>query len=96
METLWEVGTVTRVHPRVAQRHPELSDDDVTEAWEHFEAAAVRVPGEVEMRIGYDLRGRRIEMAGRLLEDGWLVYHAMTPPSKKTEREIAEAMRRGY
>ena len=56
----------------------------------------MRVPGEVEMRIGYDLRGRRIEMAGRLLEDGWLVYHAMTPPSKKTEREIAEAMRRGY
>ncbi len=35
-------------------------------------------------------------MAGRLLEDGWPVYHAMTPPSKKTEREIAEAMRRGY
>ena len=46
------------------------------------------------MRVGYDLKGRRIEMVGRLLEDGWFIYHAMTPPSKKTEREIVKALRR--
>lgn len=85
---------MTRVHPRISLRHPELSDEDVMTAWNYFEFAAVRIPGEVEMRIGYDLKGRRIEMAGRLLEDGWLIYHAMTPPSKKTEREIEKAMRR--
>lgn len=59
--------------------------------------AAVRMPGEREMRTGYDLHGRYIEMVGVLLPDGtWLVYHAMTPPSKKTLREIENARRRGY
>lgn len=85
---------MTKVHPRVTQRHLELLDDDVIVAWNEFEIAAVRVPGEVEMRVGYDLKGRRIEMVGRLLEDGWFIYHAMTPPSKKTEREIVKALRR--
>ena len=33
-------------------------------------------------------------MVGVLLADGtWLVYHAMTPPSKKTLREIENARR---
>jgi len=46
---------------------------------------------------GYDPQGRYIEMVGVLLADGaWLVYHAMTPPSKKTLREIENARRRGY
>ena len=49
------------------------------------------------MRTGYDLHGRYIEMVGVLLADGaWLVYHAMTPPSKKTLMEIEDARRRGY
>lgn len=48
------------------------------------------------MRTGYDLHGRYIEMVGVLLSDGvWLVYHAMTPPSKKTLKEIEAARRRG-
>ena len=83
-----------KVDPRVHGRHPELSDGDVRYAWEHFDVAATRVPGEREMRVGYDRRGRRIEMVGVLTTDGWLVYHAMTPPSKKTEREIERASRR--
>ena len=50
-----------------------------------------------EMRTGYDPRGRYIEMVGVLLADGvWLIYHAMTPPSKKTLKEIESARRRGY
>ena len=56
-----------------------------------------RIPGECEMRTGYDPQGRYIEMVGVLLADGaWLIYHAMTPPSKKTLREIENARRRGY
>ena len=67
------------------------------EAWENYFFAADRVPGEREMRTGYDLRGRYIEIVGVLLADGtWLVYHAMTPPSKKTQREIEEARKRGH
>lgn len=88
---------MVQIHPRVHERHPELDDRDVEEAWEHYRFAAVRVPGEREMRTGYDLRGRYIEMVGVLLSNGaWLIYHAMTPPSKKTTREIEKAKRRGY
>lgn len=43
---------------------------------------------------GYDSKGRRLEMVGAMTRDGWLIYHAMTPPSKKTIREIEQARRR--
>lgn len=79
---------MVQIHPRVHERHPELDDEDVEAAWENYCFAAVRIPGEREMRTGYDLRGRYVEMVGVLLADGaWLVYHAMTPPSKKTLKE---------
>lgn len=88
---------MVRIHQRVHERHPELDDGDVEAAWERYCFAAVRIPGECEMRTGYDPQGRYIEMVGVLLADGaWLVYHAMTPPSKKTLREIENARRRGY
>lgn len=81
---------MVRIHQRVHERHPELDDSDVETAWENYRFAAVRIPGEQEMRTGYDPRGRYIEMVGVLLADGaWLVYHAMTPPSKK-ERLLME------
>lgn len=85
---------VVIVHPRVCQRHPELTPQDVTWAWEHFLYAAVRIPGERELRTGFDQRGRGMEMVGVLTENGWLVYHAMIPPSKKTRLEIERALRR--
>lgn len=88
---------MVRIHQRVHERHPELDDGDVEAAWESYCFAAVRIPGECEMRTGYDPQGRYIEMVGVLLADGaWLVYHAMTPPNKKTLREIENARRRGY
>lgn len=88
---------MVRIHRRVHERHPELDDGDVEAAWESYCFAAVRIPGECEMRTGYDPQGRYIEMVGVLLADGaWLVYHAMTPPSKKTLREIENARRKGY
>ena len=82
---------MTKVHPRVNKRHPELSDADVEYAWEHFAIAATREVGHREMRVGFDLKAREIEMVGVLTADGWLVYHAMTPPSKKTMDEMAKA-----
>lgn len=85
-----------RVHVegRVHQRHPELSDSDVEHAWSFYLCAATSVPGEREMRLGYDRSGRLLEMVGVLCVDGWHVYHAMTPPSKKTFKEVSAAMRR--
>lgn len=87
---------MTAVHPRVTLRHPELAEKDVITAWESFELAATRVPGEREMRIGYDARGRCLEMVGVLTESGWLVYHAMTPPSKKTLTELRRCQTRRF
>lgn len=53
---------MVRIHQRVHERHPELDDGDVEAAWESYCFAAVRMPGEREMRTGYDPQGRYIEM----------------------------------
>lgn len=82
------------VHSRVTSKRPEISASDVVWAWEHYTYAAVRVPCERELRIGFDLQGRELEMVGVLTNDGWLVYHAMIPPSKKTRKEIQHFLRR--
>ena len=84
------------VHPRVLERHPELSEEDVVTAWESSLDMCLRVdsPHFPEyVCIGYDSKGRRLEMVGAMTRDGWLIYHAMTPPSKKTIREIEQARR---
>ena len=85
------------VHPRITVRHPELSEEDVRRAWENAVESALRIdsPNFPEyVRIGLDAKGRIIEMVGTQARDGWLVYHAMTPPSKKTMVEIKRAKRR--
>lgn len=72
-----------------------IPEGDIIRAWENYLVGAVRIPGEREVRIGLRPDGREIEMVGALLENGeWLVYHAMTPPTKKTKREIEAAKRR--
>lgn len=81
------------VHPN-ALKHG-LTEQEVEAAWENYVVGAVRVPGEVEVRIGVDPSGRDVEMVGSLIQDsGWLVYHAMRPPTKKVRREIERGMRR--
>ena len=49
---------MVQIHRRVHERHPELDAGDVEAAWENYRFAAVRVPGEQEMRTGYDPHGR--------------------------------------
>jgi hypothetical protein len=79
------------IHPRVRARHPELSDRDVRDAWYACIRSAPRLdtlPTEY-IAVGLDGTGRLIEMVAiRLADHGWLVYHAMTPPSKKTLKEL--------
>lgn len=82
------------VHPRVFERHPELDEQGVLYAWRNFTVSAVRVPREREVRLGYDLSGRELEMIAVALEDGsWLIYHAFSPPTKKMRREIDALLR---
>ena len=56
--------------------------------------AATKELGERELRVDFDGLGRELEMVGVLTTDGWLAYHAMTPPSCKTMRESEQALRR--
>ena len=84
----------TIIHSRVMKRHPNLRECEVAFAWEGYLCSAIRIPGEREVRLGFDQQGRLIEMVDVHAIDGWLVFHAMTPPSNKTIDEMRRAMRR--
>ncbi len=79
------------VHPRVNERHPEIEPADVLAAWAGRLKQAKRAGkfAEETAAVGFDGKGRLLEMVAIERADGtFLVYHAMTPPSKKTLREI--------
>jgi hypothetical protein len=80
-----------RVHPRVIERHPDLSVEDVRTAWRNAIAYARRDNPEKDffVAIGADTRARFVEIVATREEDGSLVvFHAMTPPSKRTMEEL--------
>lgn len=80
-----------QVHPRVHERHPELYEEDVIHAWENAIISAPRLeknPNEY-IALGFDQAGRLIEMAAVRFDRGdWVIFHATTPPSDKTYREL--------
>ena len=79
------------VHERVCKRHPNLSEQDVLDAWNNALRSLQRVdkdPNEY-VALGFDRSGRAIEMVAKRSERGnWLIFHAMTPPSAKTLKEL--------
>ena len=84
------------VHPRVSERHPELSDQDVLDAWESCIRAVPRIDTDAVdyIAIGADSNGRLIEMVARATEDGeWVIFHVFTPPTKKALRELGMTRR---
>lgn len=83
-----------QVHPRVHERHPEISDEDVAAAWDNHVVACSYDQMERELRLGFDKSARQLEMIGILSGGEWLVYHAMTPPTQKFLKEIERATRR--
>lgn len=78
------------VHPRVMERHPELDEQDVREAWECYVRMARREGGDdYFVAVGFDRSARAIEMvAVETAEGDWYVYHAMTPPTHNVLREL--------
>ena len=76
------------VLPRVHERHPELSTEDVIAAFRSVMVDARRDNG-TWVCIGLDGRGRDVEMVYKQLGDSVLIYHAMTPPTKKTQNDIS-------
>ena len=79
------------IHERVTARHPELTEEDVKSAWEGSLASTPRIhknPNEY-VALGFDGNGRLLELVGTRLDGGdWLIFHAMTPPSDKTFKEL--------
>jgi hypothetical protein len=79
------------IHPRVNERHPEICDADVLDAWQNCIRAVPRIdknPNEY-IAVGADSNGRLIEViALRSLDGDWLIYHAMTPPTRRVLREL--------
>ena len=75
------------VLPRVHERHPELSVEDVLTAFRSVMVEARRI-NDTWVCIGLDGRGRDVEMVYRQRGDLVVIYHAMTPPTKKTRSEI--------
>lgn len=83
-----------RVHPRIHERHPEISGEDVRTAWENYAVACSYDQLERELRVDFDGSARQLEMIGILTGGEWLVYHAMTPPTRKFLKEIERETRR--
>ena len=79
------------VHPRIHERHPEISEQDVLDAWNGCIRSVPRLAentGEVVV-LGCDAKGRLVEMVAKRLDaSSWLVFHALTPPTKKTLVEL--------
>ena len=83
------------VHPRIMKRHPEISEDDVFSAWINFVRMEHRSEPNSEhaAAVGFDKNGRLLEMVAVFDGMGYLVYHAMTPPSKKILIELGLSRR---
>ena len=77
------------VHPRISERHPEVSDADVMSAMRSMIRYKQRESGEW-IAVGTDSRSRLVELVYiyDADDDYFLVYHGMTPPSGKTLREL--------
>lgn len=82
------------VHPRIHERHENISERDVIEAMNNIIASALRGNGEW-CSIGFDLQARPIEMVYKVVGDVAIVYHAFTPPTKKFQKEVGFTPKRG-
>jgi hypothetical protein len=99
-EKVYKIGGFVEevsIHPRVHQRHPEITDEDVLDAWASCILSRPRLdknPNEY-LAVGVDTNGRLIELAAIRGADGsWTIFHAMTPPTKKTLIELRFSDRR--
>ncbi|MBT1179278.1 hypothetical protein [Bifidobacterium vespertilionis] len=78
------------VHPRVHERHPDITDEDVYSAWIGCIRQRNRPGTRIVVGAGYDIRGRLLEFTARHIQgddDWWLVYHAMRC-TRKTLKEL--------
>ena len=78
-----------------ARKHG-LRDAVIIYAWQNYFESARRETTGSELRIGFTPDGRSVQMLGVRIEDGWLVFHALSPVTKKVLREIEAAKGRPW
>ena len=78
------------VHPNCYKHGLEYKD--VVAAWTNVLAYTIResFSGDRMVVVGYDTNARPCEVIGIRKHYGWLIIHAMTSPTDKTKREVAE------
>ena len=78
------------VHPRVNNKRPEFSDEDVIHAWRNAIVIANREcnPPDYYIAAGIDSKGRILELVGVELEDNtMMIFHAMKL-TRKMKKEL--------
>ena len=80
------------VHERVNERHPDITEEDARSAFQNMIRYKQR-PNGAFVGVGSDSNSRMLEIV--YVED-WidnfvLIYHAQTPPTKKTNKELGFA-----
>lgn len=76
---------------RVPERHPDVSKEDASEAWNHCIACtpAFDVDPDRYIAIGIDGKGRQIELVVVRKDGGlWLVIHAQYPPQHDIKKRL--------
>ena len=77
------------IHERITERHPEITEDDVRSAFGNMIRCRQRATGEF-VAVGSDSNSRMLELVyvQNFFDNSFLVYHAQTPPTKKTIDEL--------
>ena len=85
------------IHPRIQERHPKLTDNDVLHAWHSCVRSVPRLDrdGDEYIAVGMDAHGRLLEMIARRTTSGlFVIFHAFTPPTRKALVELGMTRRR--
>ncbi len=78
------------IHKRITTKHKNITENDVLTAWKNCSHYRIRTDKEQEeyIALGTDTKGRLIQMVGVLIDKDLLIYHALTPPTKKFLKEM--------
>ena len=70
-----------------------LTESEILHAWNNYVRMQQRpAPNEEYVAaIGYTQSGDMVQMVAVIVEDGYLVIHAMTPPTTKVLKELGMA-----
>ncbi len=81
---------MVKVLARVYARHPDLSEEDVLTAWDNRLRTQFRLDGEKPYMVGVGVArsGKPLEMIAFDDQGDTVIFHAMTPPTKKLLKEM--------